>query len=240
MFNKFSFAVNWATDAISRGLYSRKHSSRDSVFGVAEVRGTGFAWPVSTSGGYFWLVPAKYLLPSDRPALEIELTVVIQMLANLYDMPAAREIRAVIRGEEILPIVWSLQGGTGAKTNTAERWSRQEFQNALQEGLKEKTLFLLYRDYGYAKNSPIEDEETQKSTTPPGKRTGEKTWVEFVVVDMEGNPVGDHPYRVTLPDGSVNEGVLDKSGKVRFNGIDPGTCQFSLTDLDRDAWQQIK
>src|SRR4051794_30695500 len=130
MYSKFTFAVNWASDAITQGLYSRRHAARDSVFGVAEVRGTGFAWPVSTSGGYFWLVPEKYLLPSDRPALAVELPVVIQTLASLYDMPAAREVRAVLRGEDILPIVWSMEGGSGAKTNSAERWSRFEFQNA--------------------------------------------------------------------------------------------------------------
>jgi hypothetical protein len=67
-----------------------------------------------------------------------------------------------------------------------------------------------------------------------------KTWVEFLVVDMEGNPVSDHNYLVMLPDGSLHEGKLDKSGKVRFNGIDPGTAVFTLTDLDQDAWERVE
>jgi hypothetical protein len=73
---------------------------------------------------------------------------------------------------------------------------------------------------------------------PPPKRQAktEKTWVEFKLVDMEGNPVGNKRYIVTLPGGASNEGRLDSSGSVRFNGIDEGICTITFPDLDRDAW----
>lgn len=67
-----------------------------------------------------------------------------------------------------------------------------------------------------------------------------KTWVEMEVVDMEGNPVPNKKYLCVLPDGSMRDGLLDKAGRVRFDGIDPGNCVFTLTELDRDAWDRVQ
>lgn len=66
-----------------------------------------------------------------------------------------------------------------------------------------------------------------------------KTWVEMEVVDMEGNPVPNQRYLCALPNGQVQEGVLDSRGMVRFDGIDPGNCVFVLTELDGEAWQRV-
>jgi hypothetical protein len=66
-----------------------------------------------------------------------------------------------------------------------------------------------------------------------------KTWVEFVVIDMEGNPAAGQHYIVMLPDGSLQEGKLPKNGKVRFDGIDPENSVFTLPDLDQDKWARI-
>jgi hypothetical protein len=66
-----------------------------------------------------------------------------------------------------------------------------------------------------------------------------KTWVEFAVIDMEGKPVSNRKYVVMLPDGSLHEGMLDRTGVVRFNNIDPENSVFSLPDLDRDAWDRV-
>jgi hypothetical protein len=66
-----------------------------------------------------------------------------------------------------------------------------------------------------------------------------KTWVEFRLVDMEGNPVSGQRYKVTLSDGSIQEGTLDKSGRVHFDGIVSGTCSISFLDLDKEAWERI-
>ena len=82
------------------------------------------------------------------------------------------------------------------------------------------------------------DDPNKKKDKPPPKPA--KTWVEFKVVDMEGNPVSGYSYLVMLPDGSLHEGKLDKTGKVRFNGIEPGTAVFTLTDVDRDLWERVE
>ena len=85
------------------------------------------------------------------------------------------------------------------------------------------------------KEAEVEEQESQASTST---QVLKKTWVEFEVVDMEGNPVSQERYLVMLPDGSLNEGWLDPSGVVRFNNIDPDTCVFSLPDLDEEAWER--
>ena len=92
-----------------------------------------------------------------------------------------------------------------------------------------------------------EAEEASGVQRPPPKPPGPelagpprevKTWVEFEVVDEANNPVGGKKYKVMLPDGRIHEGALDKTGRLRFSNIDPGTCVFSLTDVDAEAWRK--
>lgn len=73
----------------------------------------------------------------------------------------------------------------------------------------------------------------------PAKRQAKtaKTWVKFELIDMEGNPVGNKRYIVTLPGGASQEGYLGSSGSVRFDGIDEGVCTITFPDLDQDAWE---
>ncbi len=66
-----------------------------------------------------------------------------------------------------------------------------------------------------------------------------KTWVEFKVIDMEGNPAVGCKYLVVLPDGTRQDGTLGKTGIVRFENIDPENSVFTLPALDRDAWERI-
>ena len=63
-----------------------------------------------------------------------------------------------------------------------------------------------------------------------------KTWIEMEVVDDFGRPQPNQPYLCMLPDGRIETGTLDSRGRVRFDGIDPGTCVFTLTELDQETW----
>lgn len=65
-----------------------------------------------------------------------------------------------------------------------------------------------------------------------------RTWVEMEVTDEEGRPQPGRPYICMLPDGKLESGTLDSRGRVRFDGIDPGTCVFSLTSLDHQSWHR--
>lgn len=65
-----------------------------------------------------------------------------------------------------------------------------------------------------------------------------KTWVEMEVVDEQGRPVANQAYLCMLPDGTFRQGETDGRGRVRFDGIDPGNCAFSLTDLSPERWRR--
>ena len=64
-----------------------------------------------------------------------------------------------------------------------------------------------------------------------------KHFVAFQMVDQEGKPAAGESYRLTLPDGTIHEGTLNKKGRDRVNGIDPGTCKITFPNLDKDSWE---
>jgi hypothetical protein len=70
--------------------------------------------------------------------------------------------------------------------------------------------------------------------TPKPKK--ETAWIEIELVGEDDSPVGGERFQLVLPDGSTREGVLDHAGRVRIEGIDPGTCKVSFPNLDEEAW----
>jgi len=65
-----------------------------------------------------------------------------------------------------------------------------------------------------------------------------KTWVEFELLDQDGEPVAGAHYRLKITDGSVREGSLNELGRVRVAGIDPGTCEITFLDYDGREWKR--
>lgn len=80
--------------------------------------------------------------------------------------------------------------------------------------------------------------EQVKPHKPTEEDKEKKSWIEIELVDEEDNPVPGEKYKITLPDGSVAQGTLDQNGFARVEGIDPGTCQITFPDLDKDAWER--
>ena len=78
-------------------------------------------------------------------------------------------------------------------------------------------------------------EEEEKEEHQPEVKT--RHWIEIQLVDETGAPVSGQAYRITLPDGEVRQGSTDGKGVVRFDGIDPGQCDFTFTKLDQEAWE---
>jgi hypothetical protein len=76
---------------------------------------------------------------------------------------------------------------------------------------------------------------------PPKKSTDApvKTWVAVQLIDDQGSPVPNVPYKVTLPDGSVMSGSLDDQGTVRFDEIDPGECLVSFPEIHAREWKRV-
>jgi type VI secretion system secreted protein VgrG len=65
-----------------------------------------------------------------------------------------------------------------------------------------------------------------------------KSWIKIKMVNEAGEPVPGVRYRVTTPSGRVASGTLNKEGKAEVKGIDPGNCQVTFPDLDKDAWEE--
>lgn len=65
------------------------------------------------------------------------------------------------------------------------------------------------------------------------------SWVEIEMVDEEGQPWPDEYYEVTLPDGKVRKGYLDKNGRAHILLSDPVNTQVSFPRLDSEAWERL-
>ena len=66
-----------------------------------------------------------------------------------------------------------------------------------------------------------------------------KHWIEIQLLDEADKPVAGESYRITLPDGTVDDGTLDGQGLARVEGIDPGSCTITFPKRDQAAWQPL-
>ena len=62
-------------------------------------------------------------------------------------------------------------------------------------------------------------------------------WIEFQLVDRQGEPVPGEPYRVRLPDQSLHTGATDAQGRARFESILAGNATIVFTGFDEREWQ---
>jgi type VI secretion system secreted protein VgrG len=82
------------------------------------------------------------------------------------------------------------------------------------------------------------DPDTPTHNPNSASNKDKRHWIEIELLDEEGNPVPGEPYRITLPDGAtVASGTLDDKGWARVDHIDPGTCQVTFPNLDKDVWR---
>jgi hypothetical protein len=72
----------------------------------------------------------------------------------------------------------------------------------------------------------------QGAGTPP---TPVKTWIQLQLVGEDGAPIPGEAYAIRLPGGQVREGVLDARGTAYFDDLDPGQCEISWPNLDKEA-----
>jgi hypothetical protein len=93
-------------------------------------------------------------------------------------------------------------------------------------------------------SSPVQKSQSAKpeTTKAEGKKGVEKEkplyFAEFELVGEDGKGIGLEKYRVTLPDGSVREGVTDLQGRVRIDGLESqGSCKITFPELDQDCWE---
>jgi len=95
--------------------------------------------------------------------------------------------------------------------------------------------------YGSEKAKPHKS-TTQQGDGSSGQSSEEEkqtSWIEIELVGEDDKPIPGERYRVTLPDGSVDEGTLDQNGWARVEGFEKGDCQVTFTDLDQEAWEYL-
>jgi hypothetical protein len=81
---------------------------------------------------------------------------------------------------------------------------------------KEPTVKLI------VKKPPPADDKKQKP---------KKTWIEIRLVNDAGDPIPDEQYVLHMPDKSTKKGKLDKRGRARLEGIEPGDYLVSFPDV---------
>ncbi len=86
-----------------------------------------------------------------------------------------------------------------------------------------------------------QSEKPEPAKTEPKKAPEKEKPVysaEFELVGEDGKGVAMEKFRVTLPDGSVREGVTDLQGKIKIDDIETqGSCKISFPELDQDCWE---
>jgi hypothetical protein len=59
----------------------------------------------------------------------------------------------------------------------------------------------------------------------------EDDFIEIEVKDEDGNPIRSKKYTLTLEDGTTRSGRLDKNGRGRVDGVQPGTVAIEFPSL---------
>lgn len=126
----------------------------------------------------------------------------------------------------------------------------------LESLLRTRQLHLLIRDASYPVGQPgrwtrsddvpaDEDIVALKDLAPPQTLDPNEVpppepprpvWIRIELVDLDGRPLPDHPFRLQLADGSVREGVFDDTGEIRFDDVTPGPCTLLLPTEDELEW----
>lgn len=138
-----------------------------------------------------------------------------------------------------------LRGGSPADLTSPE--GVQSMTRAIQQAVSSGELVSVRRMAIGSRSEQNSGSGSSSAGTPPRRRSSnpppasdnrsEKTWVEIRLIDDDGNPIPSAKYKLKITDGSVREGALDDDGRVRVNGIDPGSCTVWFPDYDGREWR---
>ena len=84
------------------------------------------------------------------------------------------------------------------------------------------------RDALVASGVAADESFASKPPTDPVLPCQKKTWVEVRLIDTDGKPIANEPFRIEMPDGSVHQGTTDAEGLGGVELIAPGEGVLSL------------
>jgi uncharacterized protein (DUF2345 family) len=126
-------------------------------------------------------------------------------------------------------------GKAGSAVSPADSKQAEEADKANPgevEKIKAEQLKTKSGKYGSEKVKPHKPPKT------PEEKEKKKSWIEIELVDTQKQPVPGERYKITLPDKTVAEGVLDGKGFARIEGIEPGTCEVTFPEMDGRSWSK--
>ncbi len=82
-----------------------------------------------------------------------------------------------------------------------------------------------------------QSKEDPPSVRPPSEDKKTFVAISLVTDDADQKPVPFKRYKITLPDSTVREGMLDQNGQAVVKDIDPGTCKVTFPDFDAADWK---
>jgi hypothetical protein len=150
----------------------------------------------------------------------------------------------------VLLEVWThLRGEVPRAARTLSReYYRRYFLPGLEDAFRNGQLVLLFhwRETVYGPSGPEAAPAARQAQaaveTPSGRPSErkreepERTWIEIVLVDDKKRPIPFEEFILFLPNGTPQPGRLDKEGKARVEGLDPGTCRVVFPRMDATEW----
>ncbi|MCC6527984.1 MAG: carboxypeptidase regulatory-like domain-containing protein [Polyangiaceae bacterium] len=83
---------------------------------------------------------------------------------------------------------------------------------------------------------PVFAPEAEPAPETPFEPKKRRSWIEIVLIDENDAPVPNAACEVTPPNGSPDLYTTDANGRIRLEDIDPGVCNISFVELDKEAW----
>jgi hypothetical protein len=130
----------------------------------------------------------------------------------------------------------------GRPSKILQQTSQDELKRSvklrLEQAFKQRSLVGVLVPRSFLTQIKTTDGDESPANAPPPKQNPNKplAWIEIELIDDAGKPVADERYRIEKPDGSFEEGRLDKQGRARVDNLDPGTCQVTFPDIDAKEW----
>lgn len=190
-------------------------------------------WILPGCGSRYRIVQGWELQPAHRPRA-VSAALVAPLLDRWLSSCSDQVLQDMGRS---LGDVWS-----SGRTVLDQAEYRQRLKQRLAQAFRRGELVaLVLEERGtpegpWASSGPTEV-RAQPSSQPPPLKKKDQTFIAIRMRGEDGQPVPAVRYRITLPDGSAQEGLLDDQGSARIDGIQPGQCEVTFPELDGSAWR---